>query len=73
MSDSERTRRGVALTEELITTLGPIVDGQPSELVIEALAAAMMAAVASFVTTREGQRTVLTRFARSIEQFAETL
>jgi hypothetical protein len=64
---------GVALTEAILSEIAPLVVGQPSGLVIEAMGAAMMAAVTLGCATAEGRRTVLRRYAKRIEVFANQL
>ncbi len=40
-----QTARGEALTAEILAAVAPLVDGQPSAVVVEAMAGAMLAAV----------------------------
>ena len=61
---------GPELTAEILAAVAPIVDGQPTELVIEAMAAAMMAAFVRGCPTPADRREILRRYAERITRFA---
>ena len=64
---------GIALTEKLMEVIEPLVDGLPSDLVIEAMAGAMVATLAGGVTNTRDARLVLHRYANRILDFAEMI
>lgn len=64
---------GIALTEKIMEAIEPLVDGLSSELVIEAMAGAMVATLAGGVTTTKDARLVLHRYAERILDFAEMI
>jgi hypothetical protein len=67
----EDQRQGEALTALIIQKLSPVLDGEPLPLVIEAVAAAMMALLASSVPFPAQKRTVLLSYAQRILNYAE--
>jgi hypothetical protein len=64
---------GIALTEKIMEVVEPIVDGLPTDLVIEAMAAAMVASLAGAQADTRDARLVLNRYAERILDFAENL
>jgi hypothetical protein len=64
---------GVKLTEQIMRLVQPIVHGQPSDLVIEAMASAMAATLAGAQVSRLDARLVLHRYAERILDFAEEM
>ena len=64
---------GIALTEKIMEVVEPIVDGLPTDLVIEAMAAAMVASLAGAQADTGDARLVLNRYAERILDFAENL
>jgi hypothetical protein len=60
---------GVAMTERIMDAVAPIVDGQPTALVIEAFAAAMMATLSASTDKRQA-RLVLHYYAERILDYA---
>jgi hypothetical protein len=64
--------QGAALTEDILAAVAPLVDGRPSELVVEAMAAAMMVTVATCCPVA-GQRLVLRRYADRLNAIANML
>ena len=61
-----------ALTEAILYAISPLVHGQPTEHVIDSVAAAMMAAITIGVSP-EHHATVLMRYAIRIDAFAASL
>ena len=73
MSDAEHEARvtaGVAMTDRLIEACAPIVDGQETALVTEALAAAFMGMLHAGTRDKRDQRVVLVRYAKRILEYA---
>jgi hypothetical protein len=66
------TAEGVKLTNEILAAVVPMLNGRPSQLVLEALAGAMMAAVVVACPTAGGRREFLARYADCILTFADT-
>jgi hypothetical protein len=66
-------RAGIEMTQAILRAVAPIVDGQPSELVMEAFAAALAAALAGSGSDKKGARLVLHRYAERILDFAEMI
>ena len=64
---------GIALTEKIMEVVEPIVDGLPTDLVIEAMAAAMVASLAGAQADTKDARLVLNRYAERILDFAEMI
>ena len=64
---------GEQMTSDILAAIAPIVDGKPARLVIEAVAAAMMAAVAQTGASRTSRCLMLSRYALRIERFAEEI
>jgi hypothetical protein len=60
---------GAALTEQIMEAVAPLVDGQPTALVIEAFAAAMMATLSASTDKRQA-RLVLHYYAERILDYA---
>ena len=76
MSDAEREARiaaGIAMTDKLIEVCGPIVHGQETALVTEALAAAFMGMLIAGTPGRNDKVVVLSRYARRILEYARDL
>lgn len=67
------TAEGIALTEKIMEAIEPLVDGLSSELVIEAMAGAMVATLAGGVTNTRDARLVLNRYAERILDFADMI
>jgi hypothetical protein len=73
MSDADRVARiaaGIAITDKLIDVCAPIVDGQETALVTEALAAAFMAMLVAGTPNKRDQFVVLARYAERILEYA---
>jgi hypothetical protein len=64
---------GIALTERIMEVVEPIVDGLQPELVIEAMAAAMVATLAGGTTNSRDARLVLVRYAERILDFSQEI
>jgi len=62
---------GIALTDRILEVVEPIVHGLPCDLVIEAMAAAMVATLAAGTTNSRDARLVLVRYAERIIDFSE--
>jgi hypothetical protein len=60
-----------SLGADILNAVAPFVDGLPSELVVEAMAGAMLATVMVACKTPAGSRAVLQRYARKIEELAD--
>lgn len=67
------TAEAIALTEKIMEAIEPLVDGMSSDLVIEAMAGAMVATLAGGVTNTKDARLVLHRYAERILDFAEMI
>jgi hypothetical protein len=68
--DDDQFDAGTAMTEQLMNAIAPIVQDQPTGLVIEACAAAMMATLTAAQLDDRDVRTVLSRYAERILDFA---
>jgi hypothetical protein len=73
MTPANDEAAGIALTEEIMGVVLPILNGKPTDLAIEALAAAFVSSLAGGVTDERGARIVLHRFAERILDFAQLL
>lgn len=67
------TGRGIEMTERIRHAVGPIVDGQPSELVVEAMAAAMLATLLGAGVPPAGRVLVLRRYAERLLTIAAAI
>jgi hypothetical protein len=72
MSDT-RTAEGVELTAKLAAAMLPILDGQPTDLAIEAGSAAVMTVLMAGMQTWDDRHLVLRRFAMAINRLAAML
>jgi hypothetical protein len=70
---TKRQLAGVKLTEQIMTAVEPIVHGLPTDLVIEAMAAAMSATLVGAQVSTLDARLVLHRYAERILDFAEEI
>lgn len=75
MAEQNQTTRqaGIEMTGKIMGAVAHIVDDQPSEVVIEAMAGAMMATLIAAKVSVEDQREVLRRYADRIIGFAGAL
>jgi hypothetical protein len=64
---------GIALTEKIMEAIEPLVDGLSSELVIEAMAGAMVSLLAGAEVDSRGARLVLNHYAERILDFADMI
>jgi hypothetical protein len=64
---------GMAMTAEIMMAVGPIIDDQPSDMVIQAFAGAMMAVLVAATESVPDQRVILRRYADRIIGFAAAL
>jgi hypothetical protein len=62
MTEAERTAAGEALTGDILEALAPLVHNKPADLVIEAMAGAMLAAVLIAAPAEYDRRAILRRF-----------
>jgi hypothetical protein len=73
MAERDHREAGIALTEALMDACAPLVDGQDTTLVIEAMASAFSALLAAGQLNTRDARTVLHRYAERILDYAEAL
>jgi surface antigen len=66
-----QTSKGFELTGRLLGAVAHIVEGQDADIVIEAMAGAMMAALAASGVDEQDQKLILRRYAERIIIFAE--
>jgi hypothetical protein len=69
----DHRRAGLEMTARIMGAVAHIVDDEPSEVVIEAMAAAMLATLVAAEVSVEDQREVLRRYADRIMGFAAAL
>jgi hypothetical protein len=67
MSESE----GAALAQRIIDTVGPLVDGKPADLVIDAFASALVGMLAAGGVEVINARSMLVTYAEKILDYAE--
>lgn len=67
------TAEGIALSQALIDTLGPLIDGKPADLAIDALAAAFLASLGAANVSQRDAKLLLYRYAERIMDYAENL
>jgi hypothetical protein len=72
-AETERTAAGLAMTADILAAVAPFVDGQPTDLVIEAFGAAMIATLVAGGATNVDRKTILRRFADRIVGFAAAI
>jgi len=65
------TAEGIALAQQLIDTCAPLLDGKPTDLAIDALAAAFMAALGAAQVDQRDAKLLLFRYAERIMDYAE--
>jgi hypothetical protein len=70
---TEDQAAGVALTQELLQALAPVLDGQPTEVAIDSCAAALLAILTEGCKDKKAVRLVLHRYADRILDFAEMI
>jgi hypothetical protein len=76
MSDGSgpgHTQAGELLTELLLHHIAPLIQGKPSDVIIEAMAAAMMAGLMAGYPARASRVTILRRYARAIDDLADRM
>ena len=64
---------GIAMTEAIMDACAPIIDGQDTDLVIEAMGAAFSALLAAGQISPAHRRLVLARYAERILEYGELL
>ena len=64
-----RQRAGAALTNRLLEVIMPIVDGEDTELVIEAMAAAFIVVLQVAGTDEVGRAVVVHRYKAAIDHY----
>jgi hypothetical protein len=73
VTDEESFAAGAALTNEILQAILPVVDGKPTEQAIDAIAAALMAALSAGCKDPRMARLVLHRYADRILDFADAI
>lgn len=70
---AERFAIGADLTKQMLGAVAPIVDGMPSDVVVDAMGAAMMAALLISTPSAADQALVLRRYASRLQLLADNL
>jgi hypothetical protein len=73
VTEDEEYAAGIALTEEIIRLVGPVVNGKPTGVVIEAFAAAMIGLLTASEAPASEQRLTLCDYAQRILDWMETI
>ncbi len=71
--DPAYVAQGTALTEALVAACAPLVNGQPTDLVIDAMAATFLSILKAATMDRPTARLVLHRYADRIVDYAEDI
>jgi hypothetical protein len=66
-----REALGIALTDAIMRAVSPLIDGQPTDLVIEAMAAAWIGALIAGTPRRDDRLKVLARYGNAVIDFAD--
>lgn len=70
-NEAEERTHGIILTHHMMSALEPIIDGQPTRIVVNSLAAAMTGALVVGVTEKVNRIAKLRAFAAKLNEYAD--